>query len=519
MVALNRQPLLAAVVLLAPLLATVSGAQASPGPGKQFYVPGLGDSIDEDGTPLPLIDSRKLVRVWEDPAPGVIVAAQADTRTIFMNRCPGGCRVNRSGTTNSTLVPDASSIVGANGGTLSAFSQGDAVWSNVMTCMREVFGPFNVDITDVDPSSAPHFEIMVGGTSGQLGMGSGIGGVSPFTCNPFIPNTLVFVFDVWGNDVNEICATAAQEVAHSFSLDHVTDPSDPLTYFPFAGRRHFKDAQVQCGSDCGSMSGLPSGQSPFGDTCTGPTGPNGNTGPQNHPCACGANNASGNTQNSVQTISALFGDGLPSPPVVTIMDPKTGAQVSPGFPLHAQVTDDQGIAKVEFRVDGQLVLSLVNGPYAFNAPDTLGDGTHTAEVTGYDVFGTTAKASVQVIIGKPCGKPADCPLDTDTCIGGRCVPGPGVQGGLGSTCALASDCASGLCEGDASGNRFCVEVCAPGAGQCPSGFGCLENGPSGICYPGYDDGSGGGCSSSSGGPVGFGLGFAALLLASRRKRS
>ncbi len=504
---MERQLLGTAVALLLPLMATVNVVHA--GPGKQFYEPGHGDSIDEDTTPLPqVMQSRQLLRVWEDPAPGVIVSPASNTRTIFLNRCAGsGCTV-QSGNTNSTAVPDRSSI---GGGRLAPFSQGDATWNSVVTCMREVFGPFNVDITDVDPGSAPHFEIMIAGQPQSIGLSQGVGGISPFTCQEFIPNTLVFVFDVWGNNVNEICATAAQELAHSFSLDHVTDASDPLTYFQFNGRRHFKDAQVQCGSDCGVMSGLPSGQSPFGATCTG--APVGNTGPQNHVCACG-----GQTQNSVQSMKNLFGTGSPTPPVVTIMDPKTGDNVQPGFPLHAQVTDDQGVAKVELRVDGQLVLSLVNAPYAFNAPATLGDGTHTAEVTGYDVFGATTKASVQVVIGKPCEKPADCPLDTDTCIGGRCVPGPGVQGGLGSTCVSGTDCASGQCEGDATG-RYCVETCQPGAGQCPDGFGCLQNGPGGICFPGFDDGGGGGCSSSSGAPVGFGLGFAALLFVRRRKRA
>ena len=40
---------------------------------------------------------------------------------------------------------------------------------------------------------------------------------------------------------------------------------------------------------------------------------------------------------------------------------------------------------------------------------------------------------------------------------------------------------------------------------------------SGVCYPGFDDGSGGGC-STSGGSIGLGLGFA-LFVATRRRRT
>ena len=487
---MERHLLSAAIGLLVPLFAALTPVHAEP--GKMFYESSQGGSINEDGTPTPLLQSRELLRVWENP--GNTAVGAANTNKIFMNRCAGGCIVT-SGNTDSTT--NRSSI---GGGQLSAFSQGDATWNNVMQCMREVFGPFNVVITDVDPGTAPHFEIMVAGQPQQIGLGGGVGGISPFTCNSYIPNSLVFVFDVWGGNVEEICSTAAQELAHSFALDHVIDPSDPLTYFGFNGRRRFKDAQVQCGSDCVG------GQSPFGAACSGPN-------QQSHVCACG-----GNTQNSVQTIKALFGNGLPTPPTVKINNPKVGQQVMPGFPVQADVTDDQGVAKVELRVDGTLVLSLATGPYAFNAPATLGDGTHTAEITGIDVFGAVTKKSVQVIIGKPCGKPADCPKDTDTCIGGRCVPGPGAQGGLGSTCVTGTECASGNCVNSTDGG-FCVEDCQLGAGQCPEGFGCLENGEGGVCFPGYDDGTGGGCSSSNGGPIGFGLGFAAILFVRRRRRS
>jgi uncharacterized protein (TIGR03382 family) len=424
------------------------------------------------------------------------VAPQANSNVIYMNRCAGGgCTVTLGNTDSRT---DHSSVPNVGQGHLNAFSQGDAVWTNVMACVREVFSPFNVSITDVDPGSAPHFEIMVAGTAAAFGLPSNVGGVSPFDCSqPYIPNSLVFVFDVWGANVNEICATAAQEIAHSFKLDHCTDPSDPMTYFSFSGRRHFKDAQVQCGSDCVN------GKSPFNATCTG-------TNLQNHVCAC----TTSQTQNDVQAIKTLFGEGGETPPTVTITAPKAGAMVTAGFPVVTMITDDISVSKAELRVDGVLVQTLTTGPFAFNAPTSLGNGAHSVEVTGYDNAMTPGKATVSVTIGPPCSTAADCSTG-QTCIGGRCVAGPGSPGGLGASCMSPVDCQSGQCADDA-GTKFCVEPCKPG--QCPASFGCRDDGTGGgFCWPGFDEG-GIGCSTGGSpvGPIALGLAFAALVF---RRRS
>jgi MYXO-CTERM domain-containing protein len=441
-------------------------------------------------------------RVWEDIQPERVLEA-ANTNKIFLNRCVGNCMVTQ-GTTDSRT--NRSTVPRVGQASLSAFSRGDTVWNNVVSCVRDVFSPFGVEILTTDPGpTVNHFEIMLAGTPGQLGLGSGTGGVSPFNCNvEYIPNSLVFVFDVWGNDVEDICATAAQEIAHSFRLDHVTDASDPLTYFGFNGRKRFKNAQVQCGSDCVG------GEGPFGQTCTG-SGP---SGPQNHTCTCTGQN----TQNSVQVITALFGTGTPTPPNVEITQPKTGDNVMPGFPVAVAATDDNGISMVELRVNGMMVGAVTQFPYVFNAPTTLGDGTHTVEVTGYDGFGASTKKMVQVIIGKPCKKPSDCPNDTDVCVGGRCVAGSGVEGGLGTTCAVNGDCRSDQCASDAEGQKFCVEVCDLEKDECPDGFGCIMAGAGGVCWPGAGDD--GGCQSNgSGGTAGavLGLTFFALLFTRRRR--
>jgi len=47
----------------------------------------------------------------------------------------------------------------------------------------------------------------------------------------------------------------AQEIAHSYGLDHQMTPSDPMTYLPYDGDRTFQDHMASCGEfadrDCG----------------------------------------------------------------------------------------------------------------------------------------------------------------------------------------------------------------------------------------------------------------------------
>jgi Bacterial Ig domain len=438
--------------------------------------------------------------MWE-PVDPALAAAPVNSHTIYLDRCrTAGCTIVQ-GTTNSTTDPVHSSL---GHGVVGAFTRGDETWSTIVACMKEVYAPFNVQITEVDPGAQPHFAIVFGGDPRDLGLDANLGGVSPFSCMPYIPNSVVFVFDVWGDNPEEICATAAQEIAHSFALDHATEPSDPMTYFAYQGRRHYKNAQIQCGSDCDAHH-----RSPLGLTCTGDQ-------LQDHACACGDG---AQTQNDVQIIHALFGDTSASPPAVTITMPRTGDTVTAGFAVATVITDDTAVTSAELRVDGALVQSEPGNPRGFTGPAQLADGTHTIEVTAYDDLGTPGRARVEVVVGAGCAAPADCPLDTDTCVGGRCVAGPAITGGLGRSCAAASDCASWLCAND-DGQRYCVEACRPG--QCPARFGCRDDGAgAGVCWPGFDD-SAGGCTTTPShaplAPILVGVGLAAWVLR-RRARS
>ncbi len=220
-------------------------------------------------------------------------------------------------------------------------------------------------------------------------------------------------------------------------------------------------------------------------------------------------------------MKALFGAGAPTPPTVKITEPKLGAAVSAGFAVKADVSDGDGVARVELYVDNTLVQTSTSAPYAFTASSTLPDGTHDVKVVGFDGKGAAGTASVQVVIGKPCGGDGDCANATDVCLGGRCVAGPDAAGGLGVTCNVGTDCRSGQCQGDSTGEKHCVESCVLGEGQCPDGFGCLEASPDrGVCWPGFDDGTGGCCSANSdpAGPMVLSAAVCGMLVLRRRRR-
>jgi hypothetical protein len=443
-----------------------------------------------------------------DPA---TVPPQVNTKVLFLNNCkPNGCAIHRG-------TPNSQSDTWYASGTLTPFSDSDATWDAVVRCVRQTFAPFDITITTTDPGTAPHFEIMIAGSSGDIGLPSNVGGISPSACGmSYFPNSLVFDFSkTWAGKVDEICAVAAQEIAHSFTLDHSTDASDPLTYFGYAGRRAFRDAQVQCGSDCTTGAGRPC---MAGDTgCRAPDGSSCFGSPQqSHACTC----TGSQTQNSVQTITSLFGAraAIP-PPTVMVTYPLAGAAVTPGFQVRADVTPYLDLATVALSIDGVALQMVASAPYIFNAPATMAKGTHHVQVVATDIKGTQGMQTVDVVIGDPCTKPADCPDNTQTCVGGRCVPGAGVQGGLGTTCTANTECSSGLCGSDGTGTRYCVETCDPTkTGICPPGFACLGSAPSGVCWPSADSGGGGGggcASGSSGGPILLGLAFAALVLRRR----
>jgi hypothetical protein len=322
--------------------------------------------------------------------------AVAGKQIIFMNRAGGtyapgnnDARTNRSSLAKRTV-------------TIAPWSVNDAGWAQVMSCVRQIYAPFNVTITDVDPGNTPHVESVVAGRPSDLSLDDGVGGVSPFTLDcGVIPNAVVYTFaEIYGNDLETVCEVVAQETAHSFGLDHEILASDPMTYLDFEGLKQFRDADVKCGEFQQRACGLPGGA-----VCR-------------------------ESQNSYKLLAERIGLAAGTA-AVAITSPRDGTVVPPSFVLEA-TANAASMSRIELWVDGALKATKTAAPYSFATE--LGVGAHSLELRGYaGAAVTTSKINVTVQLGAPSpgagggsGPTADTTTD-DTVVGG-CDAASGAPG-------------------------------------------------------------------------------------------
>ena len=74
-----------------------------------------------------------------------------------------------------------------------------------------------------------------------------------------------------------------------------------------------------------------------------------------------------------------------TPPSVTLTSPTGNQTFNQGAAVNlaANATDNSGVSRVEFRIDGQLVSTDTSAPYSFSTT-TLAVGNHTAQATAFD---------------------------------------------------------------------------------------------------------------------------------------
>ncbi|MCL4228909.1 MAG: hypothetical protein KJZ91_30950 [Myxococcales bacterium] len=293
------------------LLATAAPARgeapaSQPAPADAPRAPGfVGDPAPTDGVP------RGSYVVVDDP--GLPPPAWPDT---VVHHAPIIFYLNKGGGTyvpgNNDARTNRSSIVSQTR-TIPPWNVSASGWSQVMSCMTTMFQRWNVTITDVDPGNVPHYEIVVAGRPQDLGMQAGVGGVSPFSCG-VINNSIVFTFaEVYGTNYRSVCETNAQEIAHSFGLDHERLCQDPMTYLTGCGAKSFQNVAAPCGEY------------------------------SNRQCQCG-----GSTQNSVALLDQRLGlrettspDAGPTPMVDAGPTPMTDAGLPP-TPDAGPVAPDAG---------------------------------------------------------------------------------------------------------------------------------------------------------------------------------
>lgn len=125
----------------------------------------------------------------------------------------------------------------------------DRGWAEVVRCVRALFAPFAVEITDRQPTSTSEYALVaVGGRPGDLGVADRrISGLAPFN-GDVIARPVVFAFArLLGNQPRAVCETIGMEVAHAYGLDHAYQCRDVMTYRKPCGPKAFTDIDARCG--------------------------------------------------------------------------------------------------------------------------------------------------------------------------------------------------------------------------------------------------------------------------------
>jgi len=413
------------------------------------------------------------------------------SKVLYVERCVGGCMVTK-GNINDARTMTSTIPVGNGPFLVQEFvnanqESGPAAneeWDAMMQCLREVYSPFDVEVTDVKPApGVSHHVAIAAGVPGDIGRGNDILGIAPLAgdCTPQ-DNVISFSFANAHrfNDpqrVYNLCWTVAQESAHAFGLDHSysyqdgrSACNDPMTYrTDCGGQRFFRNEPATCGE-------------------FEPRG-----------CQCGTN------QNTHAKILNVFGAGEPitGKPTVSVVVPQDGAALTGAVGL--QAGSKRGIARVELLINGYKWAEVkgaafgTNGQpnpstYTITVPSNLPPSKMDLVVRAYDDLGDyTDSPTISTYKGSPegCTDASVC-AEGQKCEDGKCFWEPAV-GEIGDACTYPQYCLSGNCNG-VDGERICTQTCIVGSqGACPDGLECYDQGGGrGICF--FSEDSGGCCS-------------------------
>lgn len=404
--------------------------------------------------------------------------------TLFLNRCAGGCTITKGGIndakSNISQIPDGS----ASEYFVSEFAWGDQEWNDILTCVREVYSPYAVQVVDVEPTGGIAYnEAIVAGSDHEIGVNAG--GIAPVTsdCSPYsFVISFTFANQYGPNDrVNNLCAVAAQESGHSFGLDHTyafldgtSGCRDPMSYRGDCGGQKFFRNDIAI---CGEFSARQS-------------------------CRCGS------TQQSHLKLLTVLGPGTPitSPPVVTVKQPAADAVIPNGQVVIATASAQRGIRSVELWLNGYLWGTALGARWGSNGqpetdygimlPADVPDGIIDIVIKAKDDIDiTTTAPTITVTKGAPCASADTCAAG-QRCDAGRCLWDP-PAGEVGDPCTFEQFCKSGICSGTAE-QQICTQACVVGvADSCPMDLTCVESTPGqGVCFFGGDECEGGCCGCS-----------------------
>ncbi len=106
-----------------------------------------------------------------------------------------------------------------------------------------------------------------------------------------------------------------------------------------------------------------------------------------------------NASRAVAAAKSTVNSADTTPPSATITTPASGSTVSGFVTLQGTATDNVGVVRVDFIVDGTVLTSTASGQFSFSWDSkTVANGVHTLGVNAYDAAGNVGSASVSVTV-------------------------------------------------------------------------------------------------------------------------
>jgi hypothetical protein len=107
----------------------------------------------------------------------------------------------------------------------------------------------------------------------------------------------------------------------------------------------------------------------------------------------------------VNAYRAVSGVGISTdtiPPTVSISNPLSSTSVQGTINIQGTATDNVGVTRIEFYVDGNLVSTAFTSPFSFSwNTTTAANGTHTIVVKAYDAANNVGQSSRSVNVSNP----------------------------------------------------------------------------------------------------------------------
>ena len=161
----------------------------------------------------------------ETAAPDATAACA--NHAIFLNRGGGDFgdgATNDSSTNTSTLLNGAHAFA--------PFSYDGTTRADLLVCVADKFAPFDVVVTDVDPGTCEHLEVLFSTPADwQAAVFPQGGSFAPFVCMP-VPRAIVFAnptpFGMSAQGVNDLCESLVLSVGISQGLEHEVSCEDSM---------------------------------------------------------------------------------------------------------------------------------------------------------------------------------------------------------------------------------------------------------------------------------------------------